>query len=78
MLIRHPNFPDVWLEAEFSPAEKATDEWAYSLGDPPVDAKWEVTEIHYRGADVTDFCCHFCDHLFSELAEDLIAHHPNG
>lgn len=78
MTISHPQFKDLTLDADYHPAEQSIGERGYSMGDPGCPANWEVSEIHYKGQDVTDFCFDFCDHLFSEFGEDLLVVYPNG
>lgn len=78
MTIAHPAFKTLTLDAEYHPAEQPTGESGYSMGDPGCPANWEVSEIHYKGQDVTNFCFDFCDYLFSEFGEDLLVTYPNG
>lgn len=75
----HPLFKDITLEAKYHPAQSGDRrEWAYSLGNPSIPASWEITEINYRGFDITEFVTNHCEHLFQEYQEDLIQKFPFG
>jgi hypothetical protein len=72
MTIPHPTNSDLVFEAEYFPAEKKQGEYQYSLGSPPIQEKYEITAVSWRGIDVTDFVVEFCDNLFPKWEEDLL------
>lgn len=72
MTIQHPTNPDLVFEVEHFPAEKKSGEYKYSLGSPPIEERYEITAVAWRGVDVTDFVVEFCDHLFPKWEENLL------
>ena len=71
-MIRHPLFPDISLKAKYHPYEPAEGERGYSLGQPASPAYWEIKEIWYGDADITNFVAAHCEFLFQEFGEDLL------
>lgn len=72
MTIQHPTNPDLVFEVEHLPAEKKSGEYKYSLGSPPIQERYEITAVAWRGVDVTDFVVEFSDHLLPKWEENLL------
>ena len=75
MQIRKENDPRLIFEVEIHPAEKATGEYGYSLGDPPVPKFYEITVVAWDDGinivDITNFLTEYSDKLFGRWEEEL-------
>lgn len=75
MTIPHPTDNRLTFEVEIHPAEKATGEYKYSLGDPPIPKHYEITAVAWDDGtnivDITNFLTEYADHLFSRWEEEL-------
>jgi hypothetical protein len=78
MIINHPHYSDITLNAEYHPVCPSKGENGYSLGEPNYPASWEVSEIFYKGQDVTNFVFDFADNIISDFGEDLLKEYPRG
>jgi hypothetical protein len=72
MIIPHPLFKDISLEAKFHEKEPPEMSSQDNLGYPGSPAYWEVTAVYWNDTNITDFVYDHCDFLLQEFAEDLI------
>ena len=76
--IAHPKDRRLIFSAIFHEAEPATGEYKYSLGDPPVPKRCEITAVAWQETpssnpvDVTEFILNYCDQLLPEWEEKLL------
>jgi hypothetical protein len=67
--------PRLIFEVEIHQAEKATGEYKYSLGDPPIPERYEITAVAWDDGtnivDITNFLTEYADHLFKKWEEQL-------
>lgn len=77
MQIRKENDPRLIFEVEIYRAEKATGEYKYSLGDPPIPERYEITAVAWDDGtnivDITNFLTEYCDNLFKQWEDEINA-----
>jgi hypothetical protein len=76
MQITHPHDSRIIFEAVYHEGEKATDEYNYSLGDPLIESRYEITAVAWNDgtsvSDITEFVLQYCDKLLPEWENLLI------
>ena len=74
--VQCPSDKRLTFEVIYHPAEEATGEWEYSLGDPPTPAWAEITAVAFNDGtnvvDITDFVTDYADNLLPQWEAELI------